>query len=382
MGKRRYKLRRVADRPCIQVQWDGSGRWVSTGCRTMEDAKEWAESMAGAGRKVTFGSYAEDFFMKEGVGSKRMRDEMDNKSIRLGTYYGNQHDLDNYVVPFFRNIDIREITPKLIDEWKMWLRFKYRKSNGGRLASVTINKAIYRLSTVMDSAVYDEIIQYNPVKAVAKLGTSDTKPKPIWTEDELARLFPEDEGELAAIWSDVTYMMLCMTIYNTGFRPGEVCALKRSNIYRELNGIHTSEVIDWHTRTPYNAIKTSKKGKKYKVSIVSDRFMERLCDYMDSLPPEQEYLFLKPNGDYITSETIWLRLKQVCTRAGIPFHGPYTFRHNFITRKFNEFDEKTVFEMAGHTIYEACYDHRTPEMIIENLRGMMERSRKVPNKEI
>lgn len=348
----------------------------------MEDAEEWAESMVGAGKKVTFGSYAEDFFMKDGVGSKRMRDEMNNRRIRSGTYANQQVLLDNYVMPFFKGYDIRTITPKVVDEWKMWLRFRFHNKRGGNLASSTINLSMSILSMVMDQAVYDEIIATNPVKAVSKLGTSDLKPKPIWTEDELALLFPEDDSELHAIWKDAIYMMLCMTIYNTGFRPGEACALKKGNVYRELNGIHTSEVIDMYTRKPYGAIKTTNKGKKYKVSIVSDRFMKRLCDYMDSLPSEQEYLFLRPNGDHVSSRDIVSRVKVSCQRAGIPYHGPYTFRHNFITRKLNEFDEKTVLEMAGHTIYEACYDHRTPEMIIENLRGMMERSRKVPNKEI
>ncbi len=377
MGRIRYKLRKVADRPCIQVRWEGSDKWVSTGCRTKEEAREWADSQVGATtKKVLFKDYAQDFFMRKDKDSKRMRDEMDNRKAREGTYYGNQHDTDCYLMPFFKDIPLSSITPKVIDEWKMWMRFDAKKKRGaGNYSSVTINKALSRLSMILDSAVYDGLVQTNCAKAVKKLGGS-SKPKPIWSRDELERLFPDDDEELFHIWNGRTYAILCYVLFNTGFRPSEGCALKRSNLFEEKCGIHTSDVIDWYTRQPVGEIKTAKKGKKYKVSIITSRkFWDRLDRYIATLPPEQEYLFLKDNGDFINYSNIWMHIITACRRAGVEFHGSYTFRHNRITQMMDELGDEATKELAGHTTYEVCYDHRTPEMVINSAKRMVDRAR-------
>lgn len=376
MGKNRYRLRRVADRPCIQVRWSDSDKWVSTGCRTMEEAKAWADAIVGSkGSSLMFKDYAQDFFIRTDKDSKRIRDRMDNRENREGTYYNDQRFLDLYLMPFFGRIGIASITPKVVDEWKKWMRFEAKRKDGSTGYSIgTINQSLYALSLVLDSAVYDEILVSNPVMAVKKLGGS-SKPKPIWSEEELAMLFPNDESSLVEIWNGRPYAMLAYTLYNTGFRPSEGCALKRCNIYPEMKGIHTAEVIDWHTKEPVGRIKTSNKGMKYKVSIVSDEFMDALSRYIETLPPEQEYLFLKDNGDFISSNNLYQRMITACSKAKVTFHGPYTLRHNFITRTLDELDDRAALELAGHTTYEVCYDHRTPEMIIRKAKAMIDRAR-------
>lgn len=382
MGKKKYKLRKVADRPCIQIQWEGTSKWLSTGCKTMADAREWADSQTGDGtKKIKFDSYAKCFFTDTSKTSKQIRDLMDNRAARQGTYMCNQVLTDCCIIPFFKGIDIKTITPKLIDEWKMWLRFEAKTFFGKNYSVGTINRALSMLSMILDSAVYDEIISANPAKSVKRLGGS-SKPKPIWKEEDIVKLFPSDENEFRKIWSKkesdngYVYGMICLTLFYTGLRPSECFALKRSNIYADMNAIHTSEVIDWYTMQPYNAIKTSNKGKKYKVCIVPEEFMKRLVRYIDSLPKEQEYLFLKKNGEYINARNIFYPIKVACNRVGIESHGAYTFRHNFITKSLSEYDRKTVMEMAGHTTYEACYDHRTPRQIIEELKAMMDKSKR------
>ncbi len=377
MGRIRYKLRKVADRPCIQVKWEGSDKWVSTGCRTREEAREWADSQVGATtKKVLFKDYAQDFFMRTDKDSKQMRDEMDNRKAREGTYYVNQNDMDNHLMPFFRDMPLASITPKVIDEWKMWMRFDAKKKKGiGKYSSSTINRALSRLSMILDSAVYDGLVQANCAKAVKRLGGS-SNPKPIWTEDDLAKLFPEDDDELMAVWRNRTYAILCYVLFNTGFRPSEGCALKRSNLFEDKCGIHTAEVIDWYTKQPVGEIKTARKGKKYKVSIITSRkFWDRLNRYIATLPSEQEYLFLKRNGDFVSSANIRSYLDGACRRAGVESHGSYTFRHNFITKMMDELGDEATKELAGHTTYEVCYDHRTPEMVINSAKRMVDRAR-------
>lgn len=367
----KYKLKHKQGRK-IQIQWEGSDRWLSTGCDTLTEAREWAERQTGQVKRIKFGEYTEDFFTKTDVGSLRMRNKMNGVDVRENSYINFQNSLDLYLMPFFKNIAIEDISPRMIDEWKMSL--KKQTNTRKPLANSTINGSLSVLSIVLNSAVYDEIIKANPVKAVRYLKKED-KEKPIWTEEELLKLFPEDTNKLLEIWEHHTFAVCCMVLYETGFRPSEVLALKRECFYPNLNGIYTIGSIESVTGKYINKIKTYDKGKKYKVSIISDKLTSTLMEYIKTLPQEQDFLFLRRNGDFITSTYLYYYIKCACQRAGVTVHGSYTFRHNFMTRISADLDDNTVMELMGHTTWEACYDHRTPETIIRKAKAMIDKNK-------
>ena len=364
----KYKLKHKQGRK-IQIQWEGTDKWLSTGCNTLTEAREWAEKQNCTVKRIKFGEYTEDFFMRTDIGSIRMRNQMNGSDVRETSYRSFQGYLDLYLIPFFKNIPIEDITPRMIDELKMTL--KKPTKNRKALSSATINTAISVLSIVLNSAVYDEIIRANPVRAVRRL-KKDNIEKQIWTDDELKKLFPKDKEELIKVWKKYNMAVCCMVLYETGFRPSEALALQKSCFYPKLNGIHTVGVIDSASRTYIGKIKTFDKGKKYKVSILSDELTRTLNEFIQTLPQEQEFLFLKPNGDFVTYDDLYYYIKCACNRAGVTVHGGYTFRHNFMTRISASYDDSTVMELMGHTTWEACYDHRTPETIIRKAKAMID----------
>ena len=364
----KYKLKHKQGRK-IQIQWEGSDKWLSTGCNTLTEAREWAEKQTGQEKRIKFSEYAENFFMRTDVNSIRMRNEMNGATIREGTYIRSQYDLNLYLMPFYGNMAIEDITPRIIDEWKATMKSpaKDRKA----LASTTINTSLSVLSVILNSAVYDEIIKANPVKAVRYL-KRDMKEKEIWSDEELEKLFPKDKESLIKIWNYYPMAVLCMIMNETGFRPSEVLALQKSCFYPQLNGIHTVGTIERYSHVYINKIKTSDSGKRYKVSILSDELTSALEGYIQSLPRGQEFLFLRPNGEYYSSNNLNYYIKRACENAGVTVHGAYTFRHNFMTRISASYDDSTVMELMGHTTWEACYDHRTPETIIRKAKAMID----------
>lgn len=367
----KYKLKRKQGRK-IQIQWEGSDKWLSTGCDTLTEAREWAERQSGQVKRVKFGEYADGFFERTDADSIMMRNKMNGSDIRESSYHFFQKILNLYLMPFFKNMAIEDITPRVIDEWKMSLKIKTK--NNTTKSNSTINSALSVLSVILNSAVYDEIIKANPVKVVKYLKL-ETKEKPIWTDDEIQKLFPSDKESLIKIWRDYNFAVCCMVLYETGFRPSEALALQKSCFYPELNGIHTSGTIDVFTHSYIGKIKTSNKGKKYKVSIISDKLTAILKEYIEKLPQEQEFLFLRKNGDFITSVGLNHAVRQACEQAKVTVHGPYTFRHNFMTRISANLDDATVMELMGHTTWEACYDHRTPETIIRKAKAMIDKNK-------
>ena len=367
----KYKLKHKQGRK-IQIQWEGSDKWLSTGCDTITEAREWAEQRTGQVKRIKFGEYTEDFFVRTDVGSIRMRNKMNGSEPRESSYINFQRNLELYLQPFFKNMAIEDITPRVIDEWKMTMKTSTKSRKA--LSSSTINTTLSVLSIILNSAVYDEIIKANPVKAV-KFLRKDNKEKPIWTAEEINKLFPKDKDKLIEIWQHYNIAVCCMVLYETGFRPSEALALQKSCFYPELNGIHTVGTIESITRSYIGKIKTYDKGKKYKVSILSDGLTKILSDFIKTLPSEQEFLFLRGNGDFITSNYLYYYIKCACERAGVSPHGAYTFRHNFMTRVSANLDDGTVMELMGHTTWEACYDHRTPETIIRKAKAMIDKNK-------
>lgn len=367
----KYKLKHKQGRK-VQIQWEGSEKWLSTGCNTLTEAREWAEQQNGKVKRIKFGEYAKDFFLRTDVDSIRMRNKMNGVDVRESSYTVFQEFLELYLIPFFKNIPIEDITPRMIDEWKISMKkpTKERKA----LANTTISTGLSILSIVLNSAVYDEIIKANPVRAVRRL-RKESKEKPIWTDEELQKLFPKDKDKLIEIWEFYNYAVCCLVLYETGFRPSEALALQRSCFYPKLNGIHTMGTIESRTKSYVGKIKTHDKGKKYKVSIISDELTEILKEYIATLPPEQEFLFLCRNGDFLTPPILNYYITKACKRAGITVHRSYTFRHNFMTRILASLDENTVMELMGHTTWEACYDHRTPETIIKKAKAMIDKNK-------
>lgn len=81
-------------------------------------------------------------------------------------------------------------------------------------------------------------------------------------------------------------------------------------------------------------------------------------------------MFFSINGDFISSSTSNKHFKITLIKNGIKVNGrtQYSIRHNFMTDISGTINQKDVEELMGHTGWEACYDHRTPETIVKQMR--------------
>lgn len=367
----KYKLKERKGRN-VQIMWEGTDKWLSTGCSTRFEAKQWADEQAKTKKEkgITFGEYSRNFFMRKDKGSYRSIDILNGRQLTEKSYLTFQSELNCYLLGYFNKVEIIKITPVMIDDWKAWI--KKRKSNTGKpYANSTINKGLGTLKRILDKAVYDGIIQYNPVNAVKKM-RPEAHEKQIYTQEELYLLFNGTLEDISKRFESRTFAMIFYVLYKTGLRPNEAVALQRKNHFYDISGLFATDVIDVVTKQPRKGTKTSQKGKKYRVSVLDKETNEMLKEYIDSLPPKQEFLFLYPNGGHINTANVTYFLKKACKNIGIPYKSPYALRHNFMTRVSANYNDDTVKELMGWTGWQSCYDHRTPETIIKKAKAMIE----------
>lgn len=152
--------------------------------------------------------------------------------------------------------------------------------------------------------------------------------------------------------------------------------MTRRAYYSSIGGIYTTGSIDTVTGSFKDSIKTSKKGKGYKLGLLEDITVELLDKHLEETNPGLDELIFqtsRANTDGIKAETSMKHFKSSVERAQVKLNGrtQYCLRHSFETRKLMDLDLETVKELMGHTRYRREYDHRNGEERLKKLAAVV-----------
>src|SRR4030042_1964215 len=185
-------------------------------------AEEWVRAHLArpVGADITLEEYTKEFFVW-GQCRYLERQQVQGHPISKTVVKMRRAQLDRYILPVLGRDKLTEIKANMI--FNFLVHLKIEKKTGDEIVKVpmsnqTKNHVKYTFSIVMDAAVFDELIEYNPLKNVK--GFADTHEKrDIFTDDELARLFPKD---LVPIWDrGLFWPTFFFTLLTAGMRLSE-----------------------------------------------------------------------------------------------------------------------------------------------------------------
>ncbi len=358
------------------------GLWESAGTKDLYEAEEYANNRlmhrcTPTGTKkhdITFGEFAKNFFIRRDSDSFNARKEAFGKIYKPSFYSANQSRLDNHLMPYLKDCPLALITSADLED--IYLASSFTTDKDKSLSDNTKNKIRQTAIYIFSEAMRLKLIDKNPCDETERITERGAR-RDIFSKEEMAMLFPKDRKELERIWqnennssdgSALLFATYFSVMYDTGFRPGEVSGLGKSNF--KGNGVYTTKSVDGVTRTLVNSIKTTSKGQPFKVGILSDYTLDLVHELIDKT--EGEYLF-KVDGRWMLCNTANKHLTASLKRAGIEPNGrtQYCFRHTFNTNLRNSLNddvkEKDIDFLMGHTSYRREYDHRNGENIIEAL---------------
>lgn len=338
------------------------GKWKSTGKKTFGEAREWYYHQKPQD-ELTFKVFTKGFFTDESEGTFKYLQKMTGRHPYKEWWNSNNHRLNSYLLPFFGDTPMYQINTKMIQSWYLSFKGVYRDN----LDPQTKKKILDCLSTIMDYAVYSGVIQSNPVKAVIRMKVSDTGRDP-YTNEELARMFPENDVELLSIWGGLKWATYFMIMRDTGWRPGEIGALTSDGYIPELNGVYTTQSVNSYEKRIQDSIKTSEKGYKYRIGILSEQ-TGGLLRMLINQTEENELLFTSYRGKLLKSDCARIMFKKRMDSLGIDTTGrpPYALRTTFMTNVAKKMTREQVEELMGHRQWRACYDKRTAEDVLEKI---------------
>ena len=372
-ASRLYRVRKRGSRSW-EVEFDSAkGIWKSTGVQSLEEVEDAVSKMlANLGKKtitgMKFEDFAKNFFIRTDEQSIYEHNKKFGKKYDTDWYTAREGILNNYIMPKFGQMNMSDITDIMIEEWYIRL-YGVKSKEPKELSNAVKNRVLNTLSIVLKEAKRKRIIETNPCDTVETLNPEYQK-RGFFTVEEIHKLFPQDKSKLVSIWDTLQFALFFSIMVDTGWRCGEVSALKRENFID--NGVYSESSVKASTKKVKESIKTSNKGQPYKVGILSEYTLELYRNFIKDW--DNVYLFyfegFGMNKPYRSNKV----LRSACAKVGIDANGrtQHCIRHSFDTYMLNHVGEQgltrdDILQLMAHTSYRPEYDHRTGVDLINKL---------------
>jgi len=204
-----------------------------------------------------------------------------------------------------------------------------------KMCPARANKAVCLLRTILDAAVGEGLIDRNLIGKIELLEETAPVIQP-WTMKEMKRVL----DHIPARWQPYF-----TTLIYTGARPGELAALKWTDI-----SLSEAKMVIKRSRSAGHDNDTPKTENAIRTIPLHDA----VVDVLRQMTPSSTYVFTNKKGEPIdrSMTEIWER---ACEAAGVEYRRSYMIRHSCISRLVNKIgivknlDISTISRVAGHS---------------------------------
>ena len=246
---------------------------------------------------------------------------------------------------YFKNVYVQDITPEMAYDFVQHIAKTVKAQTSARLYCKVLNMSLR-------FAVGYGYIHYNPVDDVILPKKKRAEIKPF-TVKEVYTLLETDGPQ----WVKDGIMIA----FRTGMRPGEIYALKWSDINLDIGYISVQRAISRassstkETKTPSGTRRIDIDSKL--ISYLKNMELRRISQYVFPAPP-------KGRHEYRVPWNLAEKLGEMCRSAGIPPRNFYSLRHTHATILLEMgVHPKIVQERLGHSrmnITMDIYSHVAP----------------------
>ncbi len=305
----------------MSVTKDTTGKWMSQvrvkdytgktihkkkrGFATKKEALEWERDFlnkANADMGMLFRDFVDLYF--EDMGHR----------LKESTIISKRYMVDKKILPVFGKIPINEITPKDIRKWQNGLT-AYRDKNGKPYAQTYLRAINNQITAMFNYAVKYYDLRENPCTKAGNMGKSNAEEMQFWTKAEF-------EQFIAAVQDKPASYTAFMTMYYTGMRVGELCALTPADVDLKNNTIAISKTFQringkdvvWAPKTP----------KSNRVITIPQTLADCLKTYMDKCYEIQPNDRLFPYTKHFLNH----EMLRGCKKSGIKKIRVHDLRHS------------------------------------------------------
>jgi integrase len=268
--------------------------------------------------------------------SKAILDWLDTKlSIKDSTRYNYYFIIKSKIIPYFKNVKIRNIDEQLVLNFIKGLQ----KSN-------LSNR---RIKDVM--ILLNQFLKYNNVYIKYDLPKIKKINIITLTEEEI-NIIRKD----ALKTNNIQDFSIFLVLY-TGLRIGELCALQWNDIDLDNQVIHISKTISRIKGDSNKKTKLIITSPKTETSIRDVPIHNKILPHLKKFQKEGEIYLVTSTNKYISTNEYYYYYKKYLKKLNIKKYKFHTLRHTFATRSLlNGMDIKSLSEILGHSSVKITLD--------------------------
>lgn len=274
--------------------------------------------------------------------------ELHKTTRKISTLNRYKSNYNRHILPHFQGKRLDQIKPSEITLWQnslLELGLQPKRVKDIRIV----------LSVIFEDAVNDEIIDFNPVRKVAKLPMQvPTKINPF-SLDEIKLILDNAQGQFKNFFA---------VAFFTGMRTGEVIGLKWEDVNFERNEITVNRTINKGMET------TPKTINSIRTIEILPTLKKYLQDQLTLTGKDKSFVFLNANkNNFFDSNKIrdysW---KRTLKTANVEYRTLYNTRHSFASLMISQGEDVLwVSHMLGHA---------SPEMTLKKYTRFIKNEKK------
>lgn len=274
--------------------------------------------------------------------------------VKQHTYdYTYRVNVENYMIPFFGQAYLRDITQADIQDYFNIHNF---------LAENNLKRHRMILKNIFDKAIYNDLCRKNPVIGIKYSSIKDKTVRHAYTQEQVEKLI-----EYAKAQRDGAMIVIML---NTGVRRGELLGLKWIDVDYERKSIFVKRSITPDTDEPQDG--DVKSQTSMREIPVSDDFLA----YLKTLPHKTDFIIPgKTKYGYLSIDGFEGRyrrfMEKACSSLGLPYLVPHELRHTFGTvLREKGVDIYTISRVMGHSdvvVTDKIYVHNDYDVLRKNM---------------
>lgn len=323
--------------------WSGNHkRKVKRGFKTMREAKEFEREFLfknASDPNMTFGSLY-DLYVQD----------QDNR-IRHGTKEKKLTVFDKYILPYFKDKKIAEITPGDIRQWQNQILNMTNPRNGEPYAETYLRHINSELTAILNFAVQFHGLDSNPAAKVKPMGKKQAREMLFWTLDEFNKAI-EYEDKAA-------YHLCFMILYWCGLREGEALALTPGKIIHESKSLDIYET--YHKIKGEDIFGPTKTDNSKRQTPMPDFVYDELMAYLESIMGigDDDRIF------YFSKSGLNKELDRISKESGVKRIRVHDLRHSHVSLLIKlGYRTHAIADRIGDTpeVVDRVYAHLYPDV--------------------
>lgn len=258
--------------------------------------------------------------------------ELKKNKIRGHTLNRNIMHFNNHIAPYFGKKELNSLTPLEIERWQNEMEENYKSSTVQKLRTI--------FSEILKKAKNNDLVDRNPFEKVPGIQKKNTTEVNPFTEKELNGIIQNTNGYMKNF---IKFMVA------TGMRPGEIIALKWSDIDFERKKVNVE-------RTRIRSLKKGEIQNGEVKTASSERIVDLLILGEEALLKQKEltfkyeYIFINQSKrPFYSHDIIGLNFKKILKKSKIKERPIYNLRHTFASQLISKGADITwVSKMLGH----------------------------------